>query len=174
DRHGQYLAGARVHDDHGPARGLVLLDLCAELGLGDRLQRRVDRQPHCRATDHAAAVALVEEHAAAHVAAHAYAHRLAANLGVERALQALQAVGVGAGEADEVSRERPLRIRSALVAIDVYAGNFEAADRVRVVDAGALREPEEVARVVAQLAVELGYACAEQRRELHGVLRFVV
>ena len=74
---------------------------------------------------------------------------------VERALEAVEAAVVGAGEPEHVRRDAPLRVRPPLLGVEAEAGDAHLLQRLRLDGVGLPLDEDEALRPVAQGRIEL-------------------
>src|SRR5579859_1501922 len=178
-RQGQHVPGVRL-DDHDRAVARVALgDLRRARLLGRVLQRGDDGQAQVAAVHHRLVAAARERDRLAVVAdLHLLAARAAGQQGVVGLLQAgaadQDAVGRGAGEADDVGRDGAVGVGPGVARRQVDARQVEGGDLVAHLRGYALGQHHVLLRGrVLDLADEQGRGRAQEGRELGGDLRLI-
>ena len=129
-RHREHAAGLRVEHDRGCALRMPLRDGRAQDLLCVRLDRVIERQERSLAVARGH-VALDRDRPADRIAHDRLAARRAGELRVELELEPGEALVVDAGVAEHLRRERTLRIRAALLAVEVEARELLPCERAR-------------------------------------------
>src|SRR6185436_19792539 len=170
-RHRENFAGARVHDDRAAAGGAVLRHPGMQLALGDVLQVFVDGQldggSGGRRTFEAA------ERVMPRVGLHQDGPGLAANLPVEGAFDAGQALVVDPDPAEQMRAELPVRVEAPAFLEEPDAVEIERGDALRLIrrdlpaDEGErLALPEAIGERITVLRVTVPERGAERRRRV--------
>ena len=172
--HREHGAGRRVEHHQAAALRAQPLHARGELALGDRLQRRVEREVDVAAR-HRRGRRQVGRHGHARlgVAQHGAPPRLAGDHLLVHRLEPAQAVIVGADVAEHLGCGVAQRVVALRLLEEVDAGELEIAHRARLRRIELAREPDELA-VAGELARELRAVAAEdpgeRRRGALGVL----
>ena len=165
-RQRQHLAGLGIQHHDGAAFGFAAFDRLLDLAEGQRLYLAVYAQRNIAARLGRAQTGHVLDDISAPVLDDLLAARLAAELCLQRKLDAFLSVVIHIGEADEMRGDFAAGIVAAIFALQRNAGDSQLDHLGRLLRRQLALEIDEFARGIGELALHLGRAQSDDLRQI--------